>query len=221
MEIWPLNNRRHFTKAEELQRQTWGCTDLDILPSHLLQAASQNGSCLLGGFLDDILVGMVYGFPGSRGDESYLYIHLVAVHRDYQKRGYGHILMQAQADWARAHGFQRIVWTFDPLQTVNARLYIAKLGTTCQHYLLDYYGDLDDDLNRGVPSDRLEVDWWLDGRPRLTPSLAVNLPRNVLREDRLHWRMELRRQFIEAFANGLTICDFELRPDQAVYWLGR
>jgi predicted GNAT superfamily acetyltransferase len=52
-----------------------------------------------------------------------------------------------------------MTWTFDPLEFRNARLNIHKLGATSNTYLEDLYGEMDDQLNRGLPTDRLLVEW--------------------------------------------------------------
>ena len=31
----------------------------------------------------------------------------------------------------------------------------------CQTYVPNLYGDMDDDFNQGLPSDRFNVDWWI------------------------------------------------------------
>ena len=36
---------------------------------------------------------------------------------------------------------------------------------TAVDYHVNFYGEMDDDINRGMPSDRVEVRWWLDQPP--------------------------------------------------------
>src|SRR5262249_11659137 len=50
-------------------------------------------------------------------------------------------------------------WTFDPLESRNARFNFHKLGATCSVYLRNLYGAMRDKLNTGLPSDRFQVDW--------------------------------------------------------------
>jgi predicted GNAT superfamily acetyltransferase len=52
-----------------------------------------------------------------------------------------------------------MTWTFDPLESRNARLNFHKLGAICRTYLRDLYGDMRDTLNAGLPSDRFQVEW--------------------------------------------------------------
>jgi predicted GNAT superfamily acetyltransferase len=64
----------------------------------------------------------------------------------------------------RRQGVDRITWTYDPLQSRNGNFNIAKLGAVCNLYHREYYGLMRDGLNVGLPSDRFEVDWWVNTR---------------------------------------------------------
>jgi predicted GNAT superfamily acetyltransferase len=55
-----------------------------------------------------------------------------------------------------------VTWTYDPLYRANGVFNIHRLGATCTSYVRDLYGEMTDDLNRGVPSDRCQVDWRLN-----------------------------------------------------------
>ena len=215
MTIRPLYSLADMRCVEEVQRLTWGCSDRELVPSHLLLASAQH-ACLLGAFEDNQLIGYVYGFIGP----GYLYSHLAAVRPHYRGRGFGTALKQAQADWAWERGLQRIVWLFDPLQGQNARLSIGILGATAGRYFVDHYGELDDDLNRGIPTDRLEVDWWLDARPRRPRAEPFTFPWPLNDKERLLWRKRMREQFQEHFARGLEVVEFQLDKTKAVYWFG-
>jgi predicted GNAT superfamily acetyltransferase len=41
-------------------------------------------------------------------------------------------------------------------------LNIARLGAVCDTYLRSAYGEMRDSLNAGLPSDRFQVDWWVN-----------------------------------------------------------
>jgi len=66
-----------------------------------------------------------------------------------------------QRDWAINYGYQKMVWTFDPLEARNAYLNLCKLGAYTKTYLPSYYGEMEDQLNQGLPSDRFWVEWEL------------------------------------------------------------
>ncbi|MGW8250580.1 MAG: hypothetical protein ACWGO1_08055, partial [Anaerolineales bacterium] len=67
-----------------------------------------------------------------------------------------------QWQMVRNQGLDRITWTFDPLLSRNAHLNIARLGAVCNTYLRSVYGELRDDINAGIPTDRFQVDWWVN-----------------------------------------------------------
>lgn len=202
-----------LAQLEQLQQRVWGCAAEEIVPAHLLQAHQHHGGCVLEARLDTQLMGMTYAFPGPPGSD-YLYSHLAAIAPEWQGRGYGRQLKQAQADWARQRGYRRIVWTFDPLQAGNARLNIERLGAVCNRYFVNYYGDLDDELNRGVPTDRLEVDWWLHPirRGPVTETVTFALGTRA--------REGTRERFLDAFARGLSVISFETSEGRGIYGLG-
>ena len=66
-------------------------------------------------------------------------------------------------------------WTYDPLQIVNGSFNIHRLGASCVTYKRDVYGEMTDALNAGAPSDRFQVDWWMDSE-RVTTHLAQTYP---------------------------------------------
>ncbi len=112
------------------------------------------------------LVGFVFGFPGlyftPDGPRPKHASHMLGVHPDYRNRGVGFLLKRAQWQMVRHQGVDRITWTFDPLLSLNAYLNIARLGAVCNTYRRDTYGNMRDGLNDGLPSDRLQVDWWVN-----------------------------------------------------------
>jgi predicted GNAT superfamily acetyltransferase len=90
--------------------------------------------------------------------------HQLGVHPDYRDRGVGFQLKLAQREAVIEQGVRLATWTYDPLMSRNAHLNIRRLGTICRSYLRNVYGDLRDDLNRGLPTDRFMVEWWLTSR---------------------------------------------------------
>lgn len=151
--------------VEVLQRQAWAMPDdLEVVPLHLLVAAQRNGGLLLGAFDGAALVGFVFGFPGLTADGQAKHCsHMMGVAPAYRSLGVGYRLKLAQRAHSLEQGIDLITWTYDPLESRNAYLNIHKLGGVCRSYLRDYYGPMADGLNRGLPSDRFEVEWWLDG----------------------------------------------------------
>jgi predicted GNAT superfamily acetyltransferase len=155
-------------EVEALQRLVWPGDETEVVPTHLLLTAAHNGGLVIGAFVEERLVGFVFGFPGldvtPAGPRPRHCSHMLGVHPDYRSLGLGFALKRAQWQIVRHQGLDRITWTYDPLFSRNAHLNIARLGAVCQIYLRDVYGELRDGLNVGLPTDRFQVDWWVNSR---------------------------------------------------------
>ncbi len=84
---------------------------------------------------------------------------------EYRGQGIGYRLKLAQRELAIAEGVRLVVWTFDPLLSLNAHLNIRKLGALCSAYSENYYGTSEEGgLTTFGMSDRLMVEWWVTNR---------------------------------------------------------
>ena len=167
--IRPLVGIQEMEQAEELQRAVWPGSDTDVVPAHLLLTLAMNGGLVLGALSGEDLVGYVLGFLGT-DEESPDRVamarlkhcsHQVGVHPDYRDRGLAFELKRAQREAIIQQGIRLATWTFDPLMSVNAYLNIRRLGAVCRIYKRDVYGAMRDGLNKGLASDRFQVDWWV------------------------------------------------------------
>ncbi|GIW01483.1 hypothetical protein [Roseiflexus sp.] len=165
-----IETHDEYRAVEDLQAQVWGSDARDIVPLHLLLTAGKNGGLTLGAFDTDLtppddLVGFVFGFVGLTATGQMKHCsHMLGVLPRYRDRGIGEELKRRQRDCVLAQGITLMSWTFDPLQSRNARLNIRKLGAVCRTYARDLYGAMSDRLNAGIPSDRFEVEWHLASR---------------------------------------------------------
>ena len=167
--VRPLTTIDEFRAAEEVQRQVWPGTDLDVVPLHMLTTVAHNGGLVLGAFHADRMVGFLLGFLGT--DEGQLNrpalarlkhcSHMLGVLPEYQGQHVGYQLKLAQRDFVSVQGVRLITWTYDLLESRNAHLNIARLGAVCHTYFESVYGEMRDGLNAGLPSDRFQVDWWI------------------------------------------------------------
>jgi predicted GNAT superfamily acetyltransferase len=155
-----------MSALEALQRQVWPGSETDVVPAHLLITVVHNGGVVLGAFADEKLIGFVFGFPGLEstpdGPRPKHCSHMAGVHPDHRDHGVGFALKRAQWQMVRHQGLDHITWTYDPLLSRNAYLNIARLGAVCSTYRPSEYGDMRDGLNAGLPSDRFQVDWWIN-----------------------------------------------------------
>jgi predicted GNAT superfamily acetyltransferase len=195
--IRPLITNDEYRVCEDLQYAVWRLEEREILPDHMMLTCSRHGGVVLGAFSPgDEMIGFLFGFPGA-GDESFgvewLHCsHILGVLPAWQGRGVGYRLKLAQREQVMAQGLKLVVWTYDPLESRNAALNIRKLGAINRRYLRNLYGDMRDALNVGLPSDRFEVEWWVDSA-RVHRRLAEGSPppARVLdapSANRVHWR---------------------------------
>jgi predicted GNAT superfamily acetyltransferase len=161
-----LESPEEMSAVESLQRAVWPGSETDIVPAHLMITAVHNGGFVLGAFEGERLVGFVFGFPGLEatpdGPRPKHCSHMAGVHPDQRDSGLGFALKRAQWQMVRHQGLDHITWTYDPLLSRNAYLNIARLGAVCSTYRRSEYGEMRDGLNAGLPSDRFQVDWWLN-----------------------------------------------------------
>jgi len=195
--IRPLGSMEDFNEAERLQQDVW-VGDTPVMAA-MLKIVAANGGVAIGAFDGGKMIGLVFGFLGA--DEELLEeplpgrlkhcSHLLAVLPGYRDRQVGFQLKAAQRQAVLGQGLDRVTWTSDPLEARNARLNITRLGAVCDTYLRNAYGEMRDDLNRGLPSDRFQLDWWVasrrvelclaaaaarsfDGKPSVEEALLLN-----------------------------------------------
>lgn len=175
--IRPLQDVSEFKNFQGIERLVWGSEDEDVVPTHVLATLAKNGGLVLGAFADNgpentnRLVGVALGWLGTGVDPTTpdaepklkFCSHMVGVIPAWQGKHVGLRLKLAQREHVLAQGLTDwITWTYDPLFRANGVFNIHRLGATCTTYLRNIYGEMTDELNRGVPSDRCQVDWRLN-----------------------------------------------------------
>ncbi|MGE5703788.1 MAG: GNAT family N-acetyltransferase [Clostridia bacterium] len=147
-------------ELEKLEGKVW--TGDSVIPFHMTVTLQKFGGLFIGAFDGDEMVGFLYSFPGYTDGESHLCSHMLGIQTEYRKQGIGVVLKWMQRDEALKQGYRKVTWTYDPLETVNASLNIGKLGGIVRRYIPNCYGELKDELNRGLPTDRLLVEWFIE-----------------------------------------------------------
>src|SRR5947207_4820574 len=150
--------------VEALQKEVWGCDDLDVVPAILFVAAKEVGATLIGAYDAASLVGFVYGFTGYEQGHVTHHSHMLAVRPSYRNYQLGFKLKLAQRERVLAQGINCITWTFDPLQSLNAHLNFAKLGVVSDTYKTNFYGEATSSFLHQIGTDRLWVTWPLDSQ---------------------------------------------------------
>ena len=171
IEIRPVQGLAEMREIEEIQLTIWGKDEREVLPGHLCHALQQNGAALLGAFDGSKLVGFSLAVLATveglidRIDQVAaarlkMYSVIAGVLPDYRDTGVGYRLKMAQRDFALRIGVRLITWTYDPLESRNARFNIGKLGAVCNRYLRNFHGEMEG-INSGLETDRFEVEWWV------------------------------------------------------------
>lgn len=225
-----------FHRCVDLQREIWGEADLEVEPATMFVVAAHTGGQVLGAFDGDRLVGYTLALVGLRGSVPYLHSHMTGVHADYRNRGLGRMLKLFQRNEALGRGIRLIQWTFDPLELRNAHFNLNRLGAICREYLPNLYGVTTSPLHRGLPTDRLLVEWRLDST-RVVAAIEnlvkdpVDAPASIaLPTDLERWQREdspevgnvqgrLREEFTRWFAKGYAAIALRTAPANRAYLL--
>jgi predicted GNAT superfamily acetyltransferase len=216
-----------FAACIELQRKIWRFADLELMPPRAFVIARRNGGATLGAFAaDGRLLGFSHLVPAIDADNRpYYYSQMTAVDKGLQNAGIGLQLKLAQRELALKRGITLITWTFDPLQSRNAHFNLAKLGGVVRTYCVNYYGKSTSELDRGLDTDRLFVEWWirsehvaraLTGHRRAdAPVATIEIPAEVqsgpsqdMTEERQR-QLSVRDGFQRHLAAGLYCAGFE------------
>jgi predicted GNAT superfamily acetyltransferase len=196
--IRPCEGFEEFDACVQLEVETWGYDESELIPRKTFLLAQKIGGQVIGAFEGDDeagnrgngigteistkgagkstenLVGFAMSLPGVKTEngraEPYLHSHMLAVGEGWRNRGIGGQLKRSQRDDALARGIRRIEWTFDPLEIKNAFLNIHRLGAKARTYCPDFYGVSSSRLQGGLPTDRLVAEWELDS-PRVRAAL--------------------------------------------------
>ena len=214
--IRELREQQELRDVEALQREVWGVADVEVVSTTHFIASIHAGAVVLGAFEDGELAGFAWAFPGFDGKEAFLHSDMLAVRPGHRDRGIGRALKLAQRDHALRHGFARITWTFDPLQSRNAHLNLHILGVTSRRYLRDCYGTTSSPLH-AAGTDRLWVEWAVTERPQHDAATRerIEIPTHFDPA----WRLRTREAFESAFARGLICAGFERGTETSSYLL--
>lgn len=142
----------------------------------LLKAMAKAGSYVSGAYAGDQLVGACFGFFAAPSRNA-LHSHIAGVLAGTRARSVGYALKLHQRAWALAQGTREISWTYDPLIRRNAWFNLGKLAADVDEYLPNFYGRIDDEINRSDDTDRVLVRWSLTADAVVTACAGV--PRGV------------------------------------------
>lgn len=207
-----------FEVVSQLQAAIWDSWN-SAAPASLLKAISEAGGVVLLARGGDEPLGFAFGFTGRDPDgRLYHRSHAAGVLPAARDLGVGRSLKLAQRRAVLRRGLDRMVWTFDPLQLRNAHFNLRRLGAVARTFHRNYYGRRDDLLNRGRPTDRLVVEWFLEpdaqrdlAQVRRQPTRLIpvpEIPEDGSAPDAAGHR-RLRFELARAARDGLAVVDFD------------
>jgi predicted GNAT superfamily acetyltransferase len=153
---------------------------------HGIRAAEPAAGPLLGALID---------LQADAGGHRSLHTVFFGVRAEERNHGLGQALRRAERTAASKMRVAVITWAMDPLRSVEAHIAFNKLGAIAAGYSRNLLGELDDPANRGLASDRLQVEWWIESprtlsvcdRGRPPPHFDLGLHEmTVLTETTLH-----------------------------------
>lgn len=157
-----VHDQEGYQKVLDLERIVWGDDFSDLTPTSILMVTQKVGGLTGGAFLEDgTMVGLIYGLTGPYEGELAHWSHMMAVHPEYRDYNMGKALKLYQREWVLVMQpeVNRIVWTFDPLESKNAHLNMNHLGGLPEKYALDVYGPGSGGLQAGLGTDRFIFGW--------------------------------------------------------------
>lgn len=157
-----------YKALQQAQQKAWGIIqDGYVVPVATMVGAQYHGGLVLGAFLaDGQAVGLSFSFMGRIHGELCLYSQLTGVVPGYQGHGIGGKMKWAQWEYAHSHQIPVVAWAYDPFQAGNAHFNLSMLRGKARRFIDDMYGPRTDNLNAGVPTDRLIVEWPTSRDPR-------------------------------------------------------
>jgi predicted GNAT superfamily acetyltransferase len=218
LRIRELTTVEQVVEASAVFDEVWP-GERSTMPANILRALEHSGNYVVGLYDGDRMIGASAAFFGPPSSRS-MHSHITGVLPGHQGRGVGRMLKNHQRDWAIARDVGHITWTFDPLIARNAHFNLRVLGARTAEYLVNQYGDMADDVNRGDASDRLLVSWALAAPPVPTPGASevrasVSIPADIERlrqeapAEAASWRLTVREQLLGHLASGLVIGGFD------------
>jgi len=156
VQVRRLKSWEEFRECERIQQEVWGTV---AASSELLSVTQKCGGVVLGAYWGKKMAGFLYAFLGRFEKRTVHWSHMMGVRQRCRDLGLGFRMKVAHRRLALAQGIKSICWTYDPLQSRNAALNVARLGVQITKYISDCYGHFPSAIEKGLASDRFVVNW--------------------------------------------------------------
>ena len=129
VDIRPLQSMSEYRECVKLQEEIWGCGFSERVPIAILKVSQRLGGVVAGAYdWDGTLAGFVFGMTGWEEGKAVHWSDMLAVRPEMRGTGVGRRLKEFQRQQLLAMGVDLMYWTFEPLESRNAYLNVARLG---------------------------------------------------------------------------------------------
>jgi predicted GNAT superfamily acetyltransferase len=151
-----------MTEAEALFERVWGPGGVTV---PLLRSLALTDNYVAGAWAHDQLIGASVAIMSASTERRTCHLHIMGVLGPAQGSGVGFALMCHQRAWAIENGVDEITWMFDPLVRRNGWFATVKIGAKAVAYYPDFFGYLNDPVNRWDYTDRCLARWEVGTAP--------------------------------------------------------
>ena len=162
VEVRLLRDLSDMTEAESLFERVWGPGGVSV---PLLRTLELTDNYIAGAWAHEQLIGAAIGFVSASEGRRSCHLHMMGVLGPAQGTGVGFALLSHQRAWASARRVEEITWLFDPLVRRNGWFAVVKVGAKAVAYHHDFFGYLNDPVNRWDYTDRCLARWNFDSTP--------------------------------------------------------
>jgi len=206
VEVRRLETVAEFRQCERIQQAVWGGVSVS---GEVLSVTQKYGGAVIGSMVGGRIVGFIYAFLARRHGRLIHWSHMMAVEPGFRDQGLGMEMKRVHRQLALEQGIRSICWTYDPLQSRNAALNLARLGGRAEEYLVDAYGRFASVIEKGLPTDRFVVNWRV-ATARVARRLAGEGPRTNLSLARINETWANADGFLENRSLRLGLRDARL-----------
>jgi predicted GNAT superfamily acetyltransferase len=176
--IEPLGSLAELGACADLQRAVLGQRARTIWHVPALVGIRRSGGLVLGAYDGESRhapIGALVDLRASVDGYPTCYTVFRAVHPTARNRGIARALRTAERRICQEEAVDLVLWDLDPLRSVDAHLAFNRLGAISTGYARDLYGEVHDEANLGLATDRLRVEWWIDA-PRVVSIVDREAP---------------------------------------------
>ena len=162
--VGPFRNPSDYKACIDIQQEAIGHSkEMYFIPVSLLIAASRSGGILLGAYsgLGD-MIGFTFSILGMREGKQIQHCCLLATKAAYKNFDIGFKLQSALRKETLKRKITCVTCNFDPMQPLHSYFFLGKLGFHANVYEENLYGEASNQIDRGLPADRMTAAWNLE-----------------------------------------------------------